>query len=93
MAYANNVLVGTRAYDVTLRFSYEIPGFVENEQPVSQVTGIISMSPQLAKTLVKILKAHLDQLEEQLGPIPVPALPGLEEVEQGEGEEGDEEAP
>lgn len=71
--YANDTQMQVTPWDVRLIFGQisDIPT-KENPTAVIKRVGEVRMSPQHAKTVVRILSAQLDSYEQNIGPIPQP---------------------
>jgi hypothetical protein len=68
--YSNNVAFAVSAFDVSLIFG-EIAGVEADALEVIQRVRI-TMSPQQAKVLAKVLVENLKAYEEKIGVIPIP---------------------
>lgn len=71
--YANNVAVTVSPWDVRLVFC-EIVG-TKGEELILQPNVAVSLSPQTAKALLKILLVNIDRYEARIGEIKMPPQP------------------
>lgn len=67
--YTNSVVVGSSVFDFLLYFG-QLRTAEEDVIKVDQLVRI-AMSPQHAKSMIRILEEKLDEYEARFGPIPV----------------------